>query len=71
MRQEVQALSYIKANQFVIRLDDDSKELLFEEKWEQWILPFLNDAKIQPRVALCIIQSSCCGKPTENENGFW
>ncbi|KAJ6528894.1 hypothetical protein B0H19DRAFT_1194063 [Mycena capillaripes] len=68
MTQEFQALSYIQAKQFVVRLEDDSKRLLSEDKWEQWISSF--DPKLQPRVALCIIRNSCCKDPTENENGF-
>jgi hypothetical protein len=69
MRQKFQAISYIQAKQFVLRLEDNSRQLLFEEKWEEWISSF--DAKVQPHISLCIIRNSCCKNPTENESGFW
>ncbi|KAJ7714169.1 hypothetical protein B0H14DRAFT_3015416 [Mycena olivaceomarginata] len=51
----VQLPPYIQASQFVVRIEDDSKkELLFEEKWEAWVSSV--DARVQPRIALCIIQ---------------
>ncbi|KAJ7925386.1 hypothetical protein B0H13DRAFT_1863224 [Mycena leptocephala] len=50
---------------FAVRLEDNSKQLLFEDKW---ISSF--DPKVQPQVALCVIRDSCCQDPTENKNGF-
>ncbi|KAJ7771231.1 hypothetical protein B0H14DRAFT_3894762 [Mycena olivaceomarginata] len=65
----VQLPPYIQASQFVVRIEDDSKkELLFEEKWEAWVSSV--DARVQPRIALCIIQVTCCDNPTETVNGF-
>ncbi|KAJ7349823.1 hypothetical protein DFH08DRAFT_863169 [Mycena albidolilacea] len=65
----VQLPLYIQASQFVVRIEDDpKKELLFEEKWEAWVSSV--DARVQPRIALCIIQGTCCDNPTETANGF-
>jgi hypothetical protein len=69
MAQKFQALSYIQAKQFVLRLEGDSRQLLFEKKWEEWISSL--DAKLRLHISLCIIRNSCCENPTENESGFW
>ncbi|KAJ7822005.1 hypothetical protein B0H14DRAFT_2829582 [Mycena olivaceomarginata] len=65
----VQLPPYIQASQFVVRIEDDSKkELLFEEKWEAWVSSV--DARVQPRIALCIIQVPVCDNPTERNCGM-
>lgn len=68
-QQEIKALSYIRANQFVLRLQDDSKELLFAEKWENWVLS--GGYQSQPDIVLCIIGDSCCNEPADDDSGFW
>ncbi|KAJ7926699.1 hypothetical protein B0H13DRAFT_1972234 [Mycena leptocephala] len=68
-RQEIQALSYVQAKQFVVRLEDNSK-LLYDEAWTEWISSSNYRSDPHPRLTLCIVRNFCCDKPTENDNGF-
>ncbi|KAJ6594839.1 hypothetical protein B0H19DRAFT_70717 [Mycena capillaripes] len=70
LTQNTRLHSYVKSGRFVVRLEDDSKALLFEDKWDAWVSGICADPTIQPRVALCVIRDTCCEKPNENENGF-
>ncbi|KAJ6503798.1 hypothetical protein C8R45DRAFT_572420 [Mycena sanguinolenta] len=67
-QQEIKARSYIRANQFVLRLQEDSKELLFAEKWDNWIVS--GGYESQPDIVICIIGDSCCAEPADDDSGF-
>ncbi|KAF7356051.1 hypothetical protein MVEN_00934900 [Mycena venus] len=64
IKHEVQAVLQIETDQFIVRPEDNHKQLVSKGNWEEWISSPGSDSHFQlRRVVLCTIQNACLCYP--------
>ncbi|KAJ7787453.1 hypothetical protein B0H14DRAFT_3163173 [Mycena olivaceomarginata] len=73
IQHNVQALSYVKSDKFIVRVEDDWQQTKSKDNWEEWTSSFsFGSHHRRVMLWLYIVQahSACHSRPAENKDGF-